>query len=136
MERPEKFTQPDLSEQNRAFMQEAAEQLGYSVEDISSPAKADAFMTANGIKTQGRSNDWVTVRDVVDRKFYGLLATRADKERAAALIAVHPGSSDCYAADFYSPSYYEGHGGNHDFNHSELKGNLKHALEGAAYPKK
>lgn len=36
---------------------------------------------------------------------------------------------------FLPPASYEGHGGNHDFNCSELKDNLKNALELPPYPK-
>lgn len=39
-----------------------------------------------------------------------------------------------YKADFFSPTYPEGHGGNHDFNRSELLYNLYNSIMLSPYP--
>jgi hypothetical protein len=39
-----------------------------------------------------------------------------------------PSKRDSFAADIFAPSFFEGHGGNHDFSQAELQANLELAL--------
>lgn len=58
-------------------------------------------------------------------------ATREDGSRARAMI--RPTGRGDYAAEIFSPAFYEGHGSNHDFNETELTEILKTALMSPSY---
>src|SRR3989338_8605197 len=57
-------------------------------------------------------------------------ATRQDGDAVKTVIRPQRGD---FATDIFSPAYYQGHGGNHDFSSHEMKNNLKYALEGERY---
>jgi hypothetical protein len=61
-----------------------------------------------------------------NQRFY--TADRKDGQKVK-LIVTPVGDGDVFAADFFTPGFYEGHGGNHDFSHHELDGNMQLALE-------
>lgn len=58
-----------------------------------------------------------------------------DKTNAKAIVKPNPTQSNTYQADIFSPAFYQGHGGNHDFSPSELEENLRIAKELEPYPK-
>lgn len=62
-------------------------------------------------------------------RFY--LATREDGLLVKAIIRA-TGQGD-YAAEIFSPAFYGGHGNNHDFNESELRGSLQTACTAPLY---
>ena len=65
------------------------------------------------------------------------LYMKAGREDGSAVYAViGAGAVVKYRADFFSPAYFDGHGSNHDYNASELLGNLYTAVTQPAYPTK
>ena len=74
------------------------------------------------------------VRDSVKyARFF--VADRADGSSSRAVVlaltALH---NDDFAAEIFSPAFYDGHAANHDFNKGELEYNLKFSIEGDVYP--
>jgi len=59
---------------------------------------------------------------------------RKDGQKVKVVIRINPFPSKTFGADIYSPFFYQGHGGNHDFSLDELKNNLQLAKEGERYP--
>ncbi len=73
-------------------------------------------------------------KDISPDQCLFMKAEREDNTIAYAIIGV--GAIVKYRADFLSPAYHKGHGGNHDLNGSELLGNLYLALTGKEYTDK
>ena len=62
---------------------------------------------------------------------------KADREDGASAYAVIGVNTPIqYRGDFFSPSFYGGHGSNHDYNRSELLGSLYEAVTRSPYPEK
>lgn len=76
----------------------------------------------------------VETKDIPPEQCLYMKANREDGSLTHAVIGV--GAQVQYRADFLSPAYFQGHGGNHDFNASELLGNLYNAVTLPPYPKK
>ncbi len=66
------------------------------------------------------------------RRFYK--AKRQDGEEVK-LIAQPMNDGNVIAADIFSPAFYSGHGGNHDFNYTEMEWNMRQAIELPPYKK-
>ena len=73
----------------------------------------------------------VHTKDILPEQCVFLKATREDGTEVFAVIGT--GAFIKYRADFFSPAYFGGHGGNHDFNASELLGNLYLAVKSPKY---
>ncbi len=71
-------------------------------------------------------------KDISPDQCLFMKAVREDGENVYAVIGV--GAVIKYRADFLSPAYYEGHGSNHDYNSSELLGNLYLAVTAPPHP--
>lgn len=83
---------------------------------------------------KNRINGLVETKDIPPELCLYMKAEREDGSFAYVVIGV--GAIVKYRADFISPAYYEGRGGNHDFKESELLGNLYNAVKLPKYPNK
>ena len=73
-------------------------------------------------------------KDIPPEQCLYMKAEREDGASVHAVIGV--GAIVQYRADFFTPAYFEGHGGNHDFNAGELLDNLYSAVTLLDYPAK
>ena len=65
------------------------------------------------------------------------LFMKANREDGSFAFAVIAGDDVIkYRADFFTPAYFDGHGGNHDLNTTELLGNLYDSVTLPNYPVK
>lgn len=73
-------------------------------------------------------------KDTSPDKCVFMKADREDGASAYAVVGVNTPIQ--YRGDFFSPSFYSGHGSNHDYNCSELLGSLYDAITRSPYPEK
>ena len=71
-------------------------------------------------------------KDISPEQCLYMKAVREDGSPVHAVIGA--GAVVKYRADFFSPAYFKESGGNHDFNASELLGNLYLAVTAPHYP--
>ncbi len=126
---PEQVQQRDAEGEARKaerqkFLTELVERLGFrevsSVEELNLTDKEKSKLNY--------------VRDSVKyARFF--IADRSDGSSSRAVVlALTNLHHDDFAAEIFSPAFYDGHAANHDFNKGELEYNLKFSIEGDVYP--
>jgi hypothetical protein len=90
------------------------------------------LISPEDFKTELQDKEVLWTKSLPEEQCLFLKAQRSDEEPVYAVIGVD--ALVKYRADFFSPTYPEGHGGNHDFNRSELLENLHNAVVLPPYP--
>ncbi len=124
---------PDAQHEYNKKLELIKEKYGFiSYEDALKELGTIDEQTRESIKN--RIKGLSDTKDVPPEQCLYMKASRDDGSSVYAVIGI--GAMIKYRADFFSPAYFEGHGGNHDFNASELLGNLYNAVTLPNYPVK
>ncbi len=102
------------------IIEKIASELGYQATSINDIAL-----------TETETNQLSYIKKISGDDVRVYKATRTDGLSVKAII--RPTGTGDYAAEIFSPAFYEGHGSNHDFNEGELTGILKTALTSPPY---